>query len=236
MMTRRALISIFPAVVLGLRASALGADSWLTKNPEEWTEKDTHQILTKSPWAKQVSVEFGDPGDGGFGPRGGGFGTGGPGGGGPPGGGPPGGGGPGGGGDAGPPEFSILVRWASALPVRLASHNSSVAGDHYLIFVSGFPMMGNPGRELPEAQAGDLPERLKSATSLQRKGKDPISAELVQMTGSSDEKGVLFSFPRTPAPIEAADKEVTFVTAMGPIRVRAKFTLREMIYKGRLEL
>ncbi len=236
MITRRALISISPVALLGIRASALAADPWTAKKPEDWTDKDDHQILTRSPWAKQVSVEFGDPGDAGFGPGGppgGGF----PGGGGPPGGGPPGGGFPGGGGPDGMPEFNIVVRWNSALPVRLALKNSSeTAGDYYLIFVSGLPMLGNPAQASEDQDSARLTERLKSASSLQRKGKDPINAERVETVGGSDQKGILFFFPRNPGVIAPSDREVTFVSAVGPLRIKAKFNLKEMLYQGRLEL
>ena len=61
MITRRFLLAISPAAILGLRASAFTpGDSWSSKQPEDWSEKDIHQILTKSPWAKQVPVDFGD--------------------------------------------------------------------------------------------------------------------------------------------------------------------------------
>lgn len=242
MMTRRVFVSISPVAFLSLRTAAFGADPWTAKKPEDWTDKDDHQILTKSPWAKQVSAEFGNPADGGFGPPGGGFGPGGPGGG-PPGGGPPGGGGPqgggfpGGGGPGGPPDFNILVRWNSALPVQLASKNSpDAAKDYYLIFMSGLPMMSNRAQAPEDQDSGRFTGQLKSATSLQRKGKDPINPDHVEMVGNSDDKGIMFSFPRNPDAIAVSDKEVTFVSAMGPLRIKAKFNLKDMMYQGRLEL
>jgi hypothetical protein len=44
-----------------------------------------------------------------------------------------------------------------------------------------------------------------------------------------------FLFLRT-ATIEADDKEVTFETAMGPLGIKCKFVLKEMIYQGKLAL
>ncbi len=32
------------------------------------------------------------------------------------------------------------------------------------------------------------------------------------------------------------DKEVTFVTWIGPLDVKCKFTLKDMVYRGNLEL
>ena len=226
-MTRRVLISLCPAAFLSFRVSALAADPWTAKKPADWTEKDRSAILTKSPWAKQASIEFGDPGDGGFGGRGG------PGFGGPGGGPPPGGGFPGGGGF---PDFNVLVRWDSALPVRLAAKSSPEGtDDDYLIFVSGPPMPGNPDNE--DQDSPGLAARMNaSTTSLQRKDKEPIYPEHIETVSDSDQAGILCSFRRTPGTIAATDKEVTFVTAMGPLHIKAKFTLKDMLYQGRLEL
>ncbi len=46
----------------------------------------------------------------------------------------------------------------------------------------------------------------------------------------------MFLFPKGSQPIEAADKEVTFITAMGPLGVKAKFALKDLMVKGQLEL
>lgn len=42
-------------LLLALPAGLWG-DAWKKKPPQDWTEKDLHQLLTKSPWAKSVSV------------------------------------------------------------------------------------------------------------------------------------------------------------------------------------
>jgi hypothetical protein len=47
---------------------------------------------------------------------------------------------------------------------------------------------------------------------------------------------MMFLFPKGSQPIEASDKEVTFVTQMGPLGVKAKFALKDMMVKGQLEL
>ncbi len=245
MITRRIVLAISPAAILGLRASAFMPDSWNDKKPESWSEKDIRQILTRSPWAKEVTVDFGDGNGGPFGGAPGGP----PGGGGPPGDGPPGGGvgGPGGGGPPGGglggspgsmPEFRIVVRWDSALPIRLASKTSpDGVAESYLIFISGLPMIGGRSRRSGEAaNPGTVTEALKDKTSLQRKGKDPIFPQRVETIQNSDQEGIRFSFARHPDSIALTDKDVTFVTTMGPLRIRAKFTLKDMMYQGRLEL
>ena len=45
--------------------------------------------------------------------------------------------------------------------------------------------------------------------------------------------GTLFYFPRS-EPIK--DGQVTFDTKMGPIEVKCRFTVKEMMYRGKLEL
>jgi hypothetical protein len=107
-MTRRGLI-----LFAGAAWPAFSGDSWKKKAPKDWTAEEAQEIVTKSPWAKEVSVSFDSsrmggmpPGGGGWGGRGGGGGMGGGGGygggggmgGGMPGGGMGGGGGYGGGG------------------------------------------------------------------------------------------------------------------------------------------
>ena len=37
-------------------------------------------------------------------------------------------------------------------------------------------------------------------------------------------------------PITPANKEITFTTKMGPLEIKAKFTLKDMMYKGKLGL
>jgi len=136
------------------------------------------------------------------------------------------------------PEFRIIVRWDSALPIRLASKSSPEGvAEFYLIFLSGLPMMGGRSRRSEEGpDPGTITAGLKDKTSLQRKGKDPIFPERIETIQNSDQEGILFTFARHPDSIALADKDVTFVTTMGPLRIKAKFTLKDMMYQGRLEL
>jgi hypothetical protein len=45
--------------------------------------------------------------------------------------------------------------------------------------------------------------------------------------------GTLFYFPRAEA---IKDGQVTFLTKLGPVEVKCKFTVKEMMYHGKLEL
>lgn len=45
--------------------------------------------------------------------------------------------------------------------------------------------------------------------------------------------GTFFYFPRN-EPLSLDDKSVMFTTRMGPLEIKAKFTLKDMLYKGKL--
>lgn len=135
---------------------AVAASSWQKDDPSQWTSEDVYQILNNSPWSKSATVNiarggYGSEGSGGGpwdeGTPGGGMGRGGMG---------RGGGGLGGGGlgrrGGGYPSAgqgpTITVRWASALPVRLAEAKSAGGSadaaalkplNEYVIAVLGLP-------------------------------------------------------------------------------------------------
>lgn len=251
--TLAALAGFVPAAQL-LRAA--GKDFWNTKKPEEWSTKEVEVLLSDSPWAREASMEFNAEGMGG-GMGGPGGGMGGPGGGmGGPGGGM---GGPGGG-MGGPPgmgDMKATVRWESAAPVAAAQKIEPPANaqTHYVISVSGLPAMrgrgpggqGGPGGgpDGENAQASDdrreqmrerMQARLKEKTKLTRKDKDPINVDTVERKEEDGETVYVFSFLREGQAITAGDKEVTFVSALGPMEVKAKFSLKQMIYQGQLAL
>ena len=181
-------------------------------------------------------------------------GTGGPGGGGMSGG----GGAPGGGGGGAPsaaPQTMVLVRWQSALPVKQAllrgkfgSEVSTAAEakavlareeDFYVVAVERLPRMGmgRPGAE-GKSGAGD-PERMRQmlarSTSLLRKGKEPIKPDDVKMATLEKTMTVYFIFPRTEA-ITLEDKEVEFSTKLGPLEIKRKFKLQDLVFAGKLAL
>src|ERR1700688_3117573 len=119
---------------LGAAAALCAADAWKNTDFTQWSQEDVKKVLTKSPWAREVSVSAGMPGampsGGGRSRRGGGGDSGGGGmvgadTGGMTSGGMGGGSGRGGigGGDegrSGPPAMNLIVRWESAIPVKEA--------------------------------------------------------------------------------------------------------------------
>src|SRR6266404_1600356 len=269
-LTRRsALMLTAGACVTGWhqRLDAFTSDFWNKKEPAEWSAQEIEQLTMKSPWSKEVSAHFardeseqsgpmggggGYPGGGGGYPGGGG-GMGGPriggmGGGrmGGPGG--MGGGGMGGGGrgrrGGGPSQsFQGTVRWESAKPIleAMKAPLPDTFANHYVIGVSGFPMMSGRPRSEDEdnqnssAQATENQlDHLKALTFLKPKDKEGLEPGLVLQQPSVGGGTYLFGFSKELLPLTAADKEVTFTTRIGRLDVKAKFNLKEMLYRGDL--
>jgi hypothetical protein len=220
-------------------ALLFAGEFWQDKKPSDWSEKDVKRLLTKSPWAKEGTVAFNMERMGGM-----------PGGGGPPmGGGMGQGGGMGPGGPVGMEMPKPVIRWESAAPLRDAAAKS--AGDaaaqslgewsasFYVVTLSGFGAQGGRGGrgmgQPDPAQLSQMQDGMKAATNLTIKGKPAIAVARVETVQTEQGQVTAFLFLRT-ATIEADDKEVTFETAMGPLGIKCKFVLKEMIYQGKLAL
>ena len=138
----------------------------------------------------------------------------------------------------------IYVSWRSALAFRQAVAKAKFGAEagtsadakkmvdeeppSYLITISGLS-----GRAL---HGGDkMKESLMQNTSLLVKGKDPIQATDVQTGGNEQRPVLIFVFPKT-APITLDDKDVEFSTKLGPIAVKQKFHLKDMVLNGKLDL
>ena len=244
-------LSLAVGWALVFQASAAG-EFWNEKPASAWSEKEIQRLLTKSPWAKEVNAQMNFP-------------AGGQNGGGPPAeGGPPGGrgmGGPGGRGFGGPqgglegpgsvagpdgpggqfPEIKAVVRWESAAPMREASKRELAqdASECYVIGVSGLPF-GRGGRgagpgPVPVGDGGaeQIQNRLQGAASLQWKGKPAVVAASIKR----ESDGTLhFVFPCAGGGLSLEDKEVGFQLRTGPLELKTKFVLKEMIYRGKLAL
>ncbi|MGA8030236.1 MAG: hypothetical protein WB992_24095 [Bryobacteraceae bacterium] len=244
-------------------ASVLSAaESWANKDPARWTPKDIERLLANSPWAQRADAFFSTPGsddenaraaasipgpapagmagrngvtdgkwDGGVGRNV----------------------------RTGAPSLPIMIRWDSALPVREALLRSqpdrppvalAASDKDYIITVMGlapggkYRQSGHLQTNSQSDQAGDsqaresqdpeeMLEGLMKASILAPNGKPPILPEDVKL---DPETGTLhLFFPRT-ASIDLSDKEVTFATRFGSIRITKTFRLKDMTYKGKLEL
>ena len=233
-MTRRTAILMGLALPGGFATIPSWASSnefWNEKKPSEWTDQEIEQLLTKSPWARDAAVSY-------YGGQNGPLGS------------LRGGGGAvrrgrvASGGAAGSPStgatpaWKAYIRWESALPVReaLKAKPSRDAEEFYILnMVGDLPSLATASDE-SDAQSEARLDALKEYTRLEHKG-DEIHltrAALAPKTALSD-AGTLFYFSRALA-LRLEDKQATFVTKTGPIDVKCRFTLKDMVYRGNLEL
>lgn len=224
-----------------------GADFWNKKEPAQWSDSEIRMMTSQSPWAKQVRMEnrgagglntydgsapvgSGLPGDPQNGMRTGGV-----------------SGSSGSAAQRAPTPYQIgnpdqrdargrsipqqsesaIVRWESALPEISATGIPMPAAfqGHYVIGVSGF--------QVPRAQRPAMLETLKESATLER-GTERIQPGIVDF--SKDGATIFFGFARDLFPLTVADKDVQFVINTGDLRVKAKFELKAMMYKGKLAL
>jgi hypothetical protein len=225
-MTRREILVMSLAAVPALCAPA--GEFWNEKKPEDWTEAEIQEMLTKSPWAKEGAVSvFG--GAGGLINRNGATSWSGT-------------MSNGGSGrqrsntkqttqsaDAPDLRYKAIVRWQSALPIReaLKEKGTPAIAESYIIAVVGDLAMADP--DASDAQRESRLDMMKQYTKLERHG----GAIPLTNIEPVPKVGTLFYFPRA-EPIK--DGQVTFSTKMGPVEVKCKFTVKEMMYHGKLEL
>jgi hypothetical protein len=221
-MTRREILMLSLAAVPAFSAS----EFWNDKKPEDWTDDEVQEMLTRSPWAKEGSVSvFGGAGGNllnrnGAMSRSGNM--------------------TGSGrqrvsttqtqsGDAPDLRYKAIVRWQSALPIRAALKSKSTEGvaDFYIIAVVGDLAMADPDAD--EAQRESRLDMMKQYTKLDRHGGAIPLANVEPVK----KVGTLFYFARN-EPIK--DGQVTFTTKMGPVEVKCKFTVKDMMYRGKIEM
>jgi hypothetical protein len=244
---------VLPVAILLCAVPAFAEDFWKAKPFMEWTEKEIKRMLTNSPWAKEVAASMpGGGGGGGMGGRGGGRKGGGGGipgadvgGGGGGGGEGMGGGNVGGGGPSSPPAILAKVRWQTALPVKQAlvrmkfgeeagtstqaKQVLEAADPVYLIVLEGLPAR--------MAQMGEarLKDSLQKSTLLKHGEKSPIAPAQIQVGLVEKTLLIYFAFPKTDA-IALEDKDVEFVSKVGPMEFKKKFKLADMVVGGKLTL
>jgi hypothetical protein len=216
----------FPGFLAAVPVMAFATkEFWNEKAPSEWTDAEIRQLLNQSPWAKEGSIsdttQRGSLGPGGAESGGGEHGrvktlstT-------PKGDRPA---------NVGPQvTWKAMVRWESALPIREALNRGAPGKlpEDYILNVFG---------EVPGVDPKSGYAILKDNTTLEHKG-DQIKLNRVELApgNSLSDAGTLFYFSRLLA-LKLEDKEVTFTTKLGPLKVRCKFTLKDMLYRGNLEL
>jgi hypothetical protein len=218
---------------LGFAAAAYGwaKDFWNDRKPADWTADEIQQMLTRSPWAKEASI-FDSATHKGVSSA------------------------PYAGGIYGSPRYEspdgkslptvrglkgwgAIVRWESSLPVRdaIKAAKSADAEKNYIVALIGeMPAASVPSDDDDAAERQRKLEVLKESTRLERK-EDPIELQRVKIAPRTplSPAGTLYYFSRA-LPLTPEDKQVTFVTKVGPLEVKCKFTLRDMLYHGNLEL
>lgn len=256
---RHALLLAGSGLAAWLPVYGSSAEFWNKKAPAEWTPEEIDKLITKSPWAKEVTAEYAAGGEGGTSGSG------------APGGSIPGtgrtgtGGGIGGlsipgiggiggrrgrgGGGRGPrggmSHYEGIVRWESAKPVieAMKSPLPEAFAGHYVISVNSIPWNSRGSGSANEDESQDASRRsrqddlenLKELASLQSKGKDLVQAGIVQQQVGSG-TSFLFGFSKELLPLSADDKEILFSSRFGRLLVKAKFHPKEMLYQGQLAL
>jgi hypothetical protein len=142
-------------------------------------------------------------------------------------------------------EIYLTVRWASALPIRqaMALHQFGRAGlktakalellqwnpAEYVLDVAGFPV-----GMVPQGVRPFEAELLKSST-LVVKGRKSVRATATSVPEHGNHLIATLRFPRLEN-LSEDDVLIEFAAQAGPMDIRQKFKLRDMTYKGRLEL
>jgi hypothetical protein len=153
---------------------------------------------------------------------------------------------------------NVIVRWDSALPVKealLKQQYGSKLPDpkdpgytldkpekDYVISVSGLRMSSrrdssdDDSDDSRQSSTDKMRSTLLASTQLMPKGKSAIDPDDVKVTQQSDGSATAqFFFPRSPE-IDLDDKEVTFLTQTGRMKIETKFKLKEMVSDGKLAL
>lgn len=211
-----------------LPAGAFAKDFWNDRKPEDWSDSEVKELLTKSPWAKDAAItDNGQVGGMGNGrgavtrrARGATGQTGGT--------------------DNNPSakiKWKAIVRWESAPPVRAALKAAAPKDtkDFYVLNVVGnLPGAVSSSEDQPEDSSSM--QYLKAVTRLEHKG-DLVHLSRVELVKENElsPAGTLFYFSRMLA-LMLSDKEASFTTKIGPLGVKCKFTLKDMLYHGALEL
>ncbi|HVW09699.1 MAG TPA: hypothetical protein VHC90_14015 [Bryobacteraceae bacterium] len=213
--SRRNLICV-GAAVLSIRASFAASAFWKDKPASRWTPDETTDMITRSPWAKQVIAQYrvpiddiriqpgtplvqrpGEPiaGECGLMPC------------------------------SNIMPGRVIVIWESAQPIQEAIHpvEPPEFNGRYIISIRGLE--------------GDYTaSRLKAGAELTVKGRPPLQAGLVARRNNT----WLFGFSREMLPLTTNDHDVQFSVRVGQnfsdTLVRATFNPKEMVYRDELAL
>jgi len=129
----------------------------------------------------------------------------------------------------------LLVRWESALPIRVAELKTGEAqpptlSDYgYSIAVYGVPFTDAKGDPL------SLARDFKESAFLKREGKPDVKPRRVEAFELERSVVVVYLFPYS-AEISKRDGVVEFSALIGRLQVSQTFNVEEMLFQGKLEL
>jgi hypothetical protein len=225
------MFSLPTASLLILVLALPGDDAWKTKRAAEWSDADTKQVLTDSPWAAMSTPAIDKKAEQKQANRGNGVGIG------MPGMGrrrmnqpPPQEENPEGAKDMAKP---FLIRWESALPIREAelkareTNAPAVDEDRYAVAVYGLP-----AQLAKDPRA--LADRVKGQAALKREGQKDLKPISVDVIPRDDGAVVVFLFAKKE--LVASDGKVEFSALIGVFQFTQTFQFDQMIYQGKLEL
>jgi hypothetical protein len=118
---------------------------------------------------------------------------------------------------------------AEAATSTQAQQLLAAADEIYLVVMEGLP------QRMAQADAAKLQESLKKTTMLKRGDKTPIMPVQVQLGVVEKAVLVYFVFPKSDA-IVLEDKDVEFISKVGPMEFKKKFKLADMMMDGKLTL
>ncbi len=167
-------------------------------------------------------------------------------------------------GDDGRQNYRATVRWESALPIQQALHLHPEDGKpdpefakYYVIQVLGdLPDFGARRRRKSDNDDDSSPPRRSDTNRRDDEDEDAQNERRLEMfkqytkielhdrslrlekveqgsRTSSRGPGTLFYFSRMDD-LSLDDKQLTFITKMGPVEIKAKFVPKEMVYHGKL--
>jgi hypothetical protein len=133
---------------------------------------------------------------------------------------------------AGLPEGTVIVLWESAEPIREAKTSLAITEttnaqlqDAIIVSVIGHPLL----REINPASS--MKPMIRDSAVLLRNGKNSVSAVDVAFVEANDSI-IRFYFPRQ-GTVQPGDREMIFRFEIQDSVVEAKFTLRDMVFKGK---
>ena len=134
-------------------------------------------------------------------------------------------------------QFQGIVRWESAEPIIDATKADATKAaladafaNHYVIGVSGFPLGDAISVSGLPTLSDRAMEQIVTASSLTPKGKPMAKARVAQVVVG----GVRLGFSQESIQISRGDEEVAFATVINRMTIKAKFNLKEMMYRGTL--